>query len=204
MILQQCLPNLGAELLHEIEEHSSVKSIATDEFVVRQGQVIRFLPIVVEGSIKVFSQEASMQFLLYYIISGETCIFSFAHIFSEEPIGFSAVAEVDSKLLMLPIHKVREWFDQHPRFSNMLLKGYQKHYQDLLQTTKQVICYNLEERLLTYLQNKSKIEGSTVLKISHQDIANDLGTSREVITRIMKKLNANSQVTQMGRKIKVL
>lgn len=204
MILRECLSSLGKELLEEIEKHSTIKKFSTHDFVVKQGQTIRFLPIVIDGSIKVFSTEVTMQFLLYYITSGETCIFSFAHIFNEEPLEFSATAEVDSELLLLPIHKVQDWVNQYPRFNDLLLKGYQKHYKDLLHTTKQIVCYNLEERLLDYLRQKAQIEKSNILKISHQEIANDLGTSREVITRLMKKLNANNEVSQIGRKIKVL
>lgn len=204
MILPECLPNLGKELLYEIEKHAPAKKFLAQDYVVKQGQTIRFLPIVMEGSIKVFSHEETMRFLLYFISSGETCVFSFAHIFNEEPAEFSAVAEVNSELLLLPIMKVREWYAKYPRFSDMLLRAYQKHYNDLLQTTKQVICYNLEERLSDYLRKKAEIEKSDVLEISHQDIANDLGTSREVITRLMKKLNANNEATQFGRRIKVL
>lgn len=203
MNLSECLPKLEKDVLEEIKEHSTTKSFSTHDHVVNQGQIIRFLPIVVSGNIKVYSDEDTIQFLLYYITSGETCIFSFAHIFNDQPLEFSAQAETDSELLLLPIHKVQEWFTKYPSFSNMLLQGYQKHYNDLLDTTKQIICYNLEDRLLSYLRTKAQINKSDILKISHQDIADDLGTSREVITRLMKKLTINNQVVQMGRAIKV-
>jgi len=203
MVLSECLPKLEKEVLEEIEEYASVKSFSKDENIVTEGQIVRFLPIVLKGSIKVFSQEDSIQFLLYYISSGETCIFSFAHIFNNKPLEFSASTEVDSELLLLPIAKVQEWYSKYPRFCNMLLQGYQKHYNDLLHTTKQIICYNLEERLANYLKTKTQIKNSDVLEISHQDIADDLGTTREVISRLMKKLNANDKAVQIGRKIKV-
>ena len=204
MILSECLPNLEKELLEEVEEHSSIKKFAAQDVVIEQGEIIHFLPIVMDGGVKVFSDEESVQFLLYYVSTGETCIFSFAHIFNEEPVEFSAVAEVDSELLLLPTYKVREWYSTHTSFSNVLIKAYQKHYNDLLHTTKQVVCYNLEERLSAYLKKRVQIEGSDVLRVSHQEIANDLGTSREVITRLMKKLSSNEEVVQVGRKIKVL
>jgi len=204
MVLQKCLPNLGKDLLLEIEQNSPIKKFAANDYVVKKGQVIKFLPIVINGGIKVFSHEKSMQFLLYYIASGETCIFSFAHIFDQEPIEFSASAEVESELLLLPIQKVQEWFMKYPRFSHLVLSGYQKHYNDLLQTTKQVICYQLEDRLMLYLRKRSQIEQTELLSITHQEIANDLGTSREVITRLMKKLQESQIAIQLGRKIKIL
>jgi len=202
--LVECFPTLEKELLKEIEEYSTLKSFHSQEYIVKQGKFIRFLPIVLSGNIKVFSNEDSIQFLLYYITSGESCIYSFAHMFNNEPAEFSAIAELDSELLLLPIHKVNQWLKKYPSFSNLVLSDYQKHYKDLLNTTKQITCYNLDQRLLNYLVNKTQIEKSDILSISHQEIANDLGTSREVISRLLKKLKINNQVTQIGRKIKIL
>jgi len=103
MLLSKCLPKLEKELLEEIEENASIKQFSKNDYVVKEGQIVRFLPIVLKGSIKVFSHEDTVQFLLYYISSGETCIFSFAHIFNDKPLEFSAISEVDCELLLLPI-----------------------------------------------------------------------------------------------------
>lgn len=203
MILSECLPSLGKELFEEIENHSSTRTYSAQQHIIQQGQIIRFLPIVLSGSVKVYSQEEAIQFLLYYISSGETCIFHFAHIFNDQPVEFSAIAEKESELILLPIHKVQEWYNRYPRFNDVLLRAYQKHYQELLHTTKQIICYNLKDRLIDYLQKKSAIDETELLAISHQDIANDLGTSREVITRLLKKPDVSAVATQMGRKIKI-
>lgn len=202
-ILKACLPELKPEILREISEHSSLRQFKAGDHVIRQRETIRFLPIVLKGSVKVCCDEDTIQFLLYYVNSGESCIFSYAHMFNDSPAEFHAIAEHDSKLALLPIHKVKEWFHQHPPFSAMILKGYQKHYDDLLHSVKQITCYNLEERLIQYLKNKVELEKTDLLKISHQEIASDLGTSREVISRLMKKLEKNGKATQVGRKIKV-
>ncbi|WP_462248082.1 Crp/Fnr family transcriptional regulator [Ekhidna sp.] len=203
MILSECLPSLGKNLFEEIENHSSSRVYSSEESIIRQGEIIRFLPIVLTGSVKVYSQEEGIQFLLYYLSSGETCIFHFAHMFNEHTAEFSAAAETESELILLPVHKVQEWNQQYPRFNDVLLKAYQKHYNELLKTTKQIICYNLEDRLIGYLKNKVVMEKSELLAISHQDIANDLGTSREVITRLLKKPSVSEVAIQVGRKIKI-
>ncbi|MFD2565873.1 Crp/Fnr family transcriptional regulator [Pseudotenacibaculum haliotis] len=202
--INQCLPNLEKDLLKEIYESSEIKDFSAQSYVVKQGQFVRFLPIVIKGSIKVFSIEEDNQFLLYHITSGETCIFSFAHIFNEKPIEFSAITEIQSELLLLPIDLATRWIKKYPSFSNLLLQNYQRHYEDLLHTTKQIMCYNLEDRLFSYLKNKTTIENSVTLSISHQHIADDLGTSREVISRLLKKMNLDKKVEQIGRKIKLL
>ena len=202
--LAECFPVLEKELLKEIEEHASVKRFSAHEYIVRQGSFIRFLPIVIDGRVKVFSDEDTVQFLLYYIVSGASCIYSFAHTFNNGPAEFSAVAEVESQLLLLPFPKVISWLKKYPSFGYLVLTDYQKHYRDLLNTTKQITCYNLDHRLLDHLKTKAKIGQSDLLNISHQEIADDLGTSREVVSRLMKKLGANGEVMQIGRKIKVL
>ena len=202
--LHDCFPNLEQKLLNEIENHSSVKHFSSREYIVKQGQLIRFLPIVLTGNVKVFNDEDAAEFLLYYISSGESCIYSFAHTFNNEPAEFSAIAELDSKLLLMPLDRVKLWLQTYPSFGGLVLSNYQKHYKDLLNTTKQIICYNLEERLIDYLKTKTQIGGNNLLNTSHQEIAQDLRTSREVITRLMKKLGIDQKVVQIGRKIKVL
>lgn len=203
-VMNQCLPHLGDAFLSELELHASLKRIERGQAIIKQGQFIRSLPILLSGNVKVICTENAMEFLLYYIEKGEPCIFSFAHILNDEPINFSAYAELDSDLLMLPIDRVKEWLRIYPSFSALLLMGYEKHYQDLLHTTKQLVCFNLEKRLLDYLKTKAKIEKTQILKISHQEIATDLGTSREVISRLMKKMSQDEKVVQIGRKIKLL
>ncbi|AXT20305.1 Crp/Fnr family transcriptional regulator [Flavobacteriaceae bacterium AU392] len=202
--LAECFPVLEKELLTEIEKYSTIKSFLAKEYIVKQGTFIRFLPIVLTGNIKVFSDEDTVQFLLYYISSGGSCIYSFAHTFNNEPVEFSAIAELDSELLLLPLNKVNQWLKKYPSFGHLVLTDYQKHYKDLLNTAKQITCYNLDQRLLHYLKNKAQIENTNLLNISHQEIANDLGTSREVISRLLKKLSVNNKVIQIGRKIKIL
>ncbi|WP_411028810.1 Crp/Fnr family transcriptional regulator [Spongiimicrobium sp. 3-5] len=202
--LKECYPNLEKELLQEIETHSFFKSYSPQEYIVQEGQYVRHLPIIRSGCVKVFSNEDSIQFLLYYIKSGGSCIYSFAHTFNTGPAEFSAIAELDSQLLLLPIEKVYLWIKKFPSLNSIILDNYKKHFDELLNTTKQIIYYNLEDRLMDYLKTSAQLKKTDLLKISHQNIADDLGTSREVITRLMKKLSLKEKVKQDGRKIKIL
>ena len=201
--LSSCFPGLEKALLVEIEQYALVKLVAAEEIIVQEGQLIKFLPLVIKGRVKVFSDEERVQFLLYYITAGESCIYSFAHILDKEPAEFSAVAESDSELLLLPLDRVHLWMRRFPSFNALIITDYQKHYRDLLNTTKQIVCHKLEDRLLDYLLKRKEIEKSALLNVTHQEIAADLGTSREVIFRLLKKLSINQLATQVGRKIKV-
>jgi len=202
--LIKCYPEFEKELLEEIEKYSVLKKIEKGDYIVKQGQYIKFLPIIRNGCVKVFSHEDSKDFLLYFIESGESCIYSFAHLNNNQKANFSAFAELNSDLLLLPIDRVKIWLKKYPSLANMMLNNFNKHYDDLLYTTKQVIYSNLEDRLLEYLRTKSKIADSKLLSISHKSIANDLGTSREVISRIMKSNKLIENIRQEGHKIKVL
>jgi CRP/FNR family transcriptional regulator len=203
-ILEKCLPNFGKELITEIEKFGIIKTFSANNFIVIQGQLIRYLPIVLEGNVKAYSEEDGTQFLLYFIQPGSSCIFSFVHLFNQNPIDFSAIPEGKSTILLIPIDKAKEWLIRYPSFNNLIIAEFQKHYNDLLHTTKQIICYKLEDRLWDYLKTKAKISGTSELAVSHQSIADDLGTTREVISRLMKKIELDQKLIQENRKIKLL
>jgi CRP/FNR family transcriptional regulator len=203
-ILEKCLPNFGKELITEIEKFGIIKTFSANNFIVKQGQLIRYLPIVLEGNVKAYSEEDGTQFLLYFIQPGSSCIFSFVHLFNQNPIDFSAIPEGKSTILLIPIDKAKEWLIRYPSFNNLIIAEFQKHYNDLLHTTKQIICYKLEDRLWDYLKTKAKISGTSELAVSHQSIADDLGTTREVISRLMKKIELDQKLIQENRKIKLL
>lgn len=202
--LVECYPSLSSNLLEEIENIALTKQFNTGDYIVKQGDYIRYLPIVLEGNVKVYTTENDIQFLLYYIAAGESCIYSFAHTLSNKPAEFSAKAESNCTLLLLPKHKVNEWLKKYPNFGSIVITDYQKQYQSLLDTTKQLVIYNLDKRLLNYLQKQVELTQNNKLTITHQKIADDLGTSREVITRILKKLSVDNKIEQIGRAIKVL
>lgn len=202
--IRECFGHLGEELITELTSNGIPLHLETDEYLVREGQYVKYLPFILEGAIKVYSEENGIRFLLYHLKPGETCLFSFAHLFGRKHAGFSGVAELPSKVLLIPIEKASSWLAQYPVFNSVLLKGYQRHCDDLLNTTKQLICHNLEERILTYLKYKAALSGSDTLKITHKAIAEDLASSREVITRSLGKLEKAGKVSLAERVIRLL
>ena len=124
------------ELLQEIENYSLLKTFTSKEYIVKQGQNIRYLPVIYNGCVKVFCNEDSIDFLLYFIESGESCIYSFAHIHDTKPAEFSAITELDSELLLLPIDKVMLWIKKFPSLNSIILNNYKKHLFILLMIKK--------------------------------------------------------------------
>lgn len=202
-LIDKCLGQLDRNLISALKMHGKFKYFKAGEAVVKSHQAPRFLPIVIEGVVNVFSEDNYLKLHLYYVRPGESCIFSFANLFSHDPIDFSASAEVDSLLLLLPMRNSEEIFDTFPQFSKMILREYQRHYKQLLATTLSLSCSSLEERIQQFLNEKSKATGEVLLPLSHQQIAESLGTSREVVSRLLKKMSTEGKVSQVGRKIKL-
>ncbi|KAK3582176.1 hypothetical protein CHS0354_023710 [Potamilus streckersoni] len=128
---------------------------------------------------------------------------TYGEVLSGTPIEFSAVAEENSELLLLPISKLEDWLSKFPALNAILLKEYQKHYKHLLDAVKLLFNANLEERVMKYLLMKSSMMNSKTVRVSHQMIANDLATSREVISRLLKKMEKSKRIIQSNRTIKI-
>ncbi|MDY8138199.1 Crp/Fnr family transcriptional regulator [Aquimarina sp. 2201CG5-10] len=202
--LSNCFPFIEPQLKEEIVSFGEFKSVPKGEYVVKQGSYLNFLPIILDGLIKMYAEEDEVEFLLYYIHPNHCCILSFNHLFNQEAVRFSAVTEKDTKVLCLPVDKVKEWFIKYPSFTRIILQDFQRNYEDLLNTTKQVVCYKIEDRLVNYLTKKAKLQNCNMIQMSHKQIASDLGTSREVVSRITKKLEASSVLVQHKRHIELL
>jgi len=201
--LSSFFPFLEKELKENFIEHGEIKMIPKGKYVVQEGSYMNFLPIILDGLIKMYAIEDDVEFLLYYIKPNGSCILTFNSLFDQQPVKFSAKTEKDTMVLCLPVEKVKEWFVKYPSFSRIILKDFQHNYEDLLNTTKQIVCYKIEDRLKKYLSEKANLVGDLGLEISHRQIAADLGTSREVISRIMKKLQKSGDVVQHKRHIEL-
>ncbi|MCK5857561.1 MAG: Crp/Fnr family transcriptional regulator [Bacteroidales bacterium] len=195
---------LGKDLLDEIFEQASMQIFPRGAELLVEGQYVKVIPLVVEGAIKVFSRFEEKDLLLYYIKAGESCIMSFSAGMKNMPSRIFAVTEEESKVVLLPTNKVLQWVKEYPSLNNLFYKQYDLRYVDLLSTISEVIFKNLDFRLINYLKKESERTQSEVLKITHRQIASDLGTAREVISRIMKKLEKEQKIKQITDGIVVL
>ncbi len=195
---------LPKQLVDEILKLSIRKEIPKNTEILREGQYVKVIPIVITGLIKVFSRFDEKELLLYYIKPNESCIMSFTSGINNEPSKIHALTEEDTTALLIPTEKVNHWIKEYPEFSFLFFKLYNLRYTDLLDTISQVLFNKMDKRLFDYLTKKVELTNTQILKISHRQIANDLGTAREVISRVMKKLENENKVEQLGNSIKVL
>lgn len=198
------IEHFDLELLSEIKDHSVVKDVIKGTELIRDGQYITSVPIVISGSIKVFTTYSEKEFLLYYIRPSESCVLSFIISQKQEPSTIFARAEEDSKILLMPYEKVTQWIKKYPEFSAMYFNQFNYRYYDLIDTLNHVLFDRLDTRLYAYLVEKTKITNTSIVSISHKEIAYELGTSREVITRVLKKLETEKKVTLTSKGIQIL
>lgn len=201
--IHQSLSFLGPDLLKKIENSSSIKNFPKDTEILREGQYVKVIPIVLNGLLKVFSKFGDKELLLYYIRPNESCIMSFASSFKNDPSKIHAVTEEDSRILLLPVDEVASWIQQFPSINSLFYQQYNLRYSELLDTISHVIFNKMDNRLYDYLTEKSKLTKQNPIKISHRQIANELGTAREVISRVMKKLEIEGKVLQHTNAIEI-
>ena len=203
-VILDSLPFLERELLTEISEVGVIKQIPSGEVIIHEGQYIKYLPIIIDGIIKVYSQFDDKELLLYYIEPKQSCIISFAAAIYNQPSRIFAVTEKPAKVLLVPAGCINGWISKYPKFNQLFFDLYHHRYLDLLDTINQLIFNTLDRRILTYLEEKRRLSHSDVINIRHHQIARDLGTAREVVTRIIKKLELEGKVGQDSNGIRIL
>jgi CRP/FNR family transcriptional regulator len=170
-------------------EIGKVKSIRANEVLINDASYIKFIPIVLKGSLKVFRLEPNdKEILLYYIRPGETCVTSFFGGMHQEISKIKAVAEEDTEILFVPSEKIVSLVKEFPDWVEYILKMYHKRFEELLDVVNALAFQKVDERILNFLQTKSNLLHTNKLEITHEQIANEVGTARVVVSRILKRL----------------
>lgn len=198
------LNQLPDSLNQLILDNSIQQDIPKNTEVMREGQFIKAIPIVTKGLIKVISRYEDKELLLYYIQANESCIMTFDASLNNAPSKVYAVTEEDSTVMLMPVNKVFDWLKLYPEMNILFFKQYNTRYSELIEMINQVLFEKMDKRILDYLKSKIKIKQQNPLKISHRQIASDLGTAREVATRVLKKLEMENKVEQNSGLIKIL
>ena len=196
---QQVFPDIYERSTVEvILETAKLKKLRADDWMVDIGDPIVYMPLLLKGQLRILREdEEGHELLLYYIRPGETCAMSLTCCSGNAVSNVRAVAEEDSELLLLPIQIIDEWTTKYPSFKSFILKTYQRRFEELLNTIDSIAFHNLDDRLSQLLKQKSEKEGSE-LKTTHQELANQLNSSREVISRLLKQMERKGKI-QMGR-----
>jgi CRP/FNR family transcriptional regulator len=192
-------------LMEEIEASGELRSFKDGEIVIDYGKYIRMMPLVVKGSLKVLKRdENGNEILLYYLSSNETCSMAYSCCLEEKKSEVRAIAEGDLEIIAIPHNKLDEWLVKYPSWKNYILRSFNDRFYELLKSIESIAFLKLDDRLVAYLKEKSRLSGSNVIKASHNQIAEELATSRVVISRLLKILENKGQILLYRNEIKLL
>ncbi|HET7819204.1 MAG TPA: Crp/Fnr family transcriptional regulator [Bacteroidia bacterium] len=193
------------ELIKEIEEKSKIVSIKAGETILDIGQTVRTMPIILSGSIKVTrTSEQGHELLLYYVNPTESCAMTFTCCMQQYPSEIKVTAEEDVTMLALPVAVMDEWIVKYPTWKSFVMKTIRNRFNEMIKAIDQIAFQKLDERLVNYLKEKSKISGSSLINLSHEQIAAELATSRVVVSRLLKKLELDKKILLYRNQIKLL
>jgi len=201
--LKKILPQVDNDLLQFIAKEALEMDVPADSTLLKTGNYVQSVPLVIKGLIRVSRNEDDKELLLYYIHPGEMCIMSFSACCSNSASMIEAATLEETKVLLIPAIKLREWITNYPSFNFYVYDMFNKRYLDLIDTINQLIFNRLDERLLNYLREKAVVSGNNHITITHQQIATDMGTAREVISRLLKKLERENKITTSRNQVVV-
>ena len=193
------------ELLEEFGQKARHISVKEGDSILDIGQTVRVIPIVLSGTLKISRiDEEGHELLLYYVSPNESCAMTFTCCMQQFPSEVKATAEEDVELLAIPIGTMDDWMMKYPTWKSFVMKTIRTRFNELLKSIDQLAFQKLDERLVNYLKEKSRATGSSLINLSHEQIATEMASSREVISRLLKKLEKDKKLLLYRNQIKLL
>jgi CRP/FNR family transcriptional regulator len=187
------------ELKDDLDSFTQVKHLKAGDEILRENSYVRMIPVLNSGLLGVYrTDEDGREILLYYIKPGESCIMSFLAGISDDTSKVRAIAEEDSELVLVPVEKAKEWVHKYPEWIDYIFKLYHQRFEELLEVVNSIAFQKMDERIWKQLMKKSEISGSKEINITHQQLATEIGTSREVVSRLLKQMEKEG-IIALGR-----
>lgn len=193
------------ELLEEINQVGTFKEIPEGFKLIEIGDYIRSMPLLISGAIKVIREDSEGdELLLYFLERGDTCAMTLSCCIGQTKSEIRAVAELDTKLVMIPIQKMEEWTGKYRSWRNFVFESYHNRLMEMLEAIDSIAFMKMDERLLKYLGDKVKVTKDKMVHTTHQEIAYELHTSRVVISRLLKNLENLGKIKLHRNNIEVV
>lgn len=193
--LVQLFPDWEKGLYEEVLEHATFKTAEAGTILLKKGQNIKSAMLVIEGTVKLYQEdEEGSEFFMYHLNPGEACAVTLVCNFHLEQSQVLAKALTDISYISIPLEYMDRWLQQYKSWHYFVIRTYRSRYEELLKTINEIAFKNMDERLEFYIKRQVEQSGKTV-KLTHQEIANDLNTSREVISRLLKKMENNGWIS---------
>jgi CRP/FNR family transcriptional regulator, anaerobic regulatory protein len=189
----------SARVKEKLLQYGIVKTFHEGDLILNENAYIKSIPIVITGSIRVMrTDEEGREILLYYIKPGESCIMSFLGGMHEDTSKVKVIAEEETEILLIPIEKVNLLIREFPEWLDYIFRLYHKRFEELLQVVNAVAFKKMDERLLNFIKRKCELTKSHTLYVTHEQLANELGTARVVVSRLLKQME-EAGLVKLGR-----
>jgi CRP/FNR family transcriptional regulator, anaerobic regulatory protein len=197
-IIKKTFPFLEKELIAEIDRASTLLDLVTGESIFAEGDYIKSFPMVISGCLRVVRlSEEGNELLLYYLKSGEICSMALTCCMSLQKSRIKMIAEEDSVAITIPVNMPDRWMSEYKSWKEFMMYSYKHRFDELIDTIDSIAFLKLDERLIRFFEERFSSTGMTIFPGTHQDIAIQLNTSREVISRLLRNLeNKNLVITE--------
>nr|WP_295865532.1 Crp/Fnr family transcriptional regulator [uncultured Chitinophaga sp.] len=198
-------PALDDALKAHLSEIGTLQAVPAGTVLMQQGQYIKYTVLVLEGRIKLYREGEDIgEFFMYYLEPGDACAISMVCVASGKASEVMAKAVEDSVVLMIPVRYMEALMKDHKSWYQFVIESYRRRFEEVLSVLDSTVFKNMDERLLSYIRSQATKLGTQELKLTHQEIATDLNSSREVVSRLLKKLEQKGVVKLNRNSIEVL
>jgi CRP/FNR family transcriptional regulator len=205
MQIKKYFPSFSPVLIGAIEENASIQQVSADVVIMRMGQYIKSTILVTKGKIKIYREDDDGgEFFMYYLLPGQACAISMICATRSEKSQIMAKVVEDAELVMVPLPLMDKWMMEHRSWYEFVLETYRNRFVEVLVVIDHIAFRAMDERIEFYLKRQKDVQGSSTIEISHQDIADDLNTSREVISRLLKKMEQRGIIKLQRNQITML
>lgn len=194
---------LGSDFSSELQTHAVITNIKAKTEIIREGQKNKYVPFLIKGSIKVYSLNDGRELIYYYIRPNDSCLMTFSSIFTDYTSRVYAITEDESEVMLIPVSVVHEWLIKYPEINRVFYSEYDKRFSDVMNMVNDAVFHRLDKRVLNYIKQQINITGNNPIKLTHKEIANNLGTSREVVSRVLKKIENEGEILQSKEGIRI-
>lgn len=203
--IKKTFPSFSTELLEDFKLNATINSFSTDTIIIRTGQYIKNTVLVISGKIKIYRQdENGGEFFMYHLQPGQACAISMICATKNAKSQIMAKVVEDVELVMVPLPLMDKWMMQHRSWYEFVIDTYRSRFEEVLEVIDSIAFRAMDERLEFYLKRHATVCGCNELKLSHQEIASELNTSREVISRLLKKMEQRGLVSLHRNNIELL
>lgn len=194
-----------SDLVKEIENSGNLKHFEAGDTIVNMDSYIKHIPVVISGIMKVIrTEEDGREILLYYLTPGESCIVSILAGMKNDTSKIKAIVEEDAEIMLIPADKAKEWVRKYPEWTDFIFNLYQKRFEELLEVVNSVAFQKIDTRLLQLIKQKTQLYQSKEISVTHQQLADELGITREATSRVLKQMEKENLLILSRNKIELL